>query len=76
MMSLSAMMTGISEAWEIMNTHMSMEYDDIGKVFEKWCSEGELVSVTLLRRRDAQDLLRLIEKHISRQNRSRDMREG
>ena len=40
------MMTGISEAWEIMVTHMDMKYDEVGKVFEKWCSEGELVSST------------------------------
>jgi hypothetical protein len=39
----SAMMCAISEAWEILNTHLGMEYDDIGKVFEKWSTEGELV---------------------------------
>jgi 6-phosphogluconate dehydrogenase len=39
------MMCAISEAWEIMNTNLEMEYDDIGKVFEKWTAEGELVSV-------------------------------
>jgi 6-phosphogluconate dehydrogenase len=39
----SAMMSSISEAWEIMNKHMGMKYDDIGKVFQKWSSEGELV---------------------------------
>jgi 6-phosphogluconate dehydrogenase len=39
----SAMMSSISEAWTIMNKHMGMSYDDIGKVFEKWSSEGELV---------------------------------
>jgi 6-phosphogluconate dehydrogenase len=39
------MMCAISEAWEIMNTNLGMEYDDIGKVFEKWTAEGELVSV-------------------------------
>ncbi len=37
------MMSAISEAWEIMNTHLGMDYDSIGKVFEKWNSEGELV---------------------------------
>ena len=39
------MMCAISEAWEIMNTNLEMEYDDIGKVFEKWTAEGELVNV-------------------------------
>ena len=38
------MMCAISEAWGIMNTNLGMEYDDIGKVFEKWTAEGELVS--------------------------------
>jgi len=42
------MMSCISEAWEIMNTHMGMKYDDIGKVFEKWSSEGELVRSPIL----------------------------
>jgi 6-phosphogluconate dehydrogenase len=37
------MMSSISEAWNIMSKHMGMRYDDIGKVFEKWSSEGELV---------------------------------
>ena len=44
----SAMMSAISEAWTIMNKHMEMEYDDIGKVFEKWSSTGELVSLLTL----------------------------
>jgi len=38
------MMSAISEAWEIMNTHLGMDYDSIGKVFEKRNSAGELVS--------------------------------
>jgi 6-phosphogluconate dehydrogenase len=38
------MMSAISEAWTIMNKHMGMEYDEIGKVFEEWSSDGELVS--------------------------------
>lgn len=38
------MMSAISEAWTIMNKHMGMGYDEIGKVFEKWSSEGEFVS--------------------------------
>jgi 6-phosphogluconate dehydrogenase len=40
----SAMMSAISEAWEIMTKQMHMRYDDVGKVFEKWTSSGELVS--------------------------------
>jgi 6-phosphogluconate dehydrogenase len=39
------MMSAISEAWEIMNKHMGMKYDEIGKVFEEWNSKGELVSI-------------------------------
>jgi 6-phosphogluconate dehydrogenase len=42
------MMSAISEAWKIMNTHMDMKYNAIGKDFEKWSSEGELVSSFLL----------------------------
>jgi 6-phosphogluconate dehydrogenase len=38
------MMSAISEAWEIMDTHLGMDYDSIRKVFEKWNSAGELVS--------------------------------
>jgi 6-phosphogluconate dehydrogenase len=38
------MMSAISEAWEIMKKHLGMESDAIGKVFEKWSSEGEFVS--------------------------------
>lgn len=37
-------MSAISEAWEIMNTHLDMDYDAIGSVFEKWNSAGELAS--------------------------------
>lgn len=39
----SGMMSAISEAWTIMTKNLSMSYDDVGKVFEKWSSEGELV---------------------------------
>lgn len=41
----SGMMSAISEAWTIMTKNMSMSYDDVGKVFEKWSTEGELVSL-------------------------------
>jgi 6-phosphogluconate dehydrogenase len=47
------MMCAISEAWEIMNNNLGMEYDDIGKVFEQWTAEGELVSVSPLSRLDS-----------------------
>jgi 6-phosphogluconate dehydrogenase len=43
LMENSGMMSCISEAWEIMNKHIGMKYDDIGKIFEKWSTEGELV---------------------------------
>jgi hypothetical protein len=67
----SAMMSSISEAWEIMNKHMGMKYDDIGKVFQKWSSEGELVRPHSSRTRP---LLTRAEKHLLSQNRSRDLR--
>ncbi|EPE30413.1 6-phosphogluconate dehydrogenase C-terminal [Glarea lozoyensis ATCC 20868] len=44
-----AMMSSISEAWTIMNKHMGMKYDEIGEVFEKWSSEGELVDTFLVK---------------------------
>jgi len=66
------MMSCISEAWEIMSKHMGMKYDDIGKVFEKWSTEGELVrspSPLLLHR-----LITPAEKYLPRQNRRRNLR--
>jgi 6-phosphogluconate dehydrogenase len=65
------MMSCISEAWEIMNKHMGMKYDDIGKVFEKWSAEGELVSVRTF---SNPHILTTAEKHLPRQNRCRDLR--
>lgn len=38
------MMSAVSEAWQIMHRHLGMKFDEIGKVFENWNSEGELVS--------------------------------
>jgi 6-phosphogluconate dehydrogenase len=37
------MMSAISEAWTIMTKNMGMSYDEVGEIFEKWSSEGELV---------------------------------
>jgi hypothetical protein len=65
------MMSAISEAWTIMNKHMEMKYDDIGKVFEKWSSEGELVSGPPLKRRN---FLTASEKHLLSQDWGRYMR--
>ncbi|PQE32140.1 6-phosphogluconate dehydrogenase protein [Rutstroemia sp. NJR-2017a WRK4] len=42
------MMSAVSEAWTIMNKHLGMEYDEIGKVFDKWGSEGELENTFLV----------------------------
>ncbi|APA12758.1 hypothetical protein sscle_10g075280 [Sclerotinia sclerotiorum 1980 UF-70] len=42
------MMSAISEAWTFMNKHLGMEYDEIGKVFEKWSAEGELKNTFLI----------------------------
>lgn len=38
------MMSAIAEAWQIMNHGLDMSYDEIGDVFAKWNSEGELVA--------------------------------
>jgi len=65
------MMSAISEAWTIMNKHMEMKYDDIGNVFEKWSSEGELVSSLPL---VSKSILTALEKHILSQNWGRYMR--
>lgn len=62
----SAMMSAISEAWTIMNKHMGMNYDDIGDVFSKWSSEGELVSIFC---QWLELLLTMEEKHFSGQDR-------
>ncbi|KAI9742334.1 MAG: hypothetical protein M1818_003867 [Claussenomyces sp. TS43310] len=43
------MMSAISEAWSFMNTHMDMKYDEIGEVFERWSSEGELKNMFLVK---------------------------
>jgi 6-phosphogluconate dehydrogenase len=59
------MMCAISEAWAIMNKHIGMEYDEIGKFFEKWSSEGELVVFAPL---VIGPSLTQIEKHFSRQD--------
>jgi len=37
------MMSAISEAWGIMRTGLGMSEDEIGDIFEKWNTEGELV---------------------------------
>lgn len=41
------MMSAISESWEIMNTHMGMDYDEISQVYKKWSTEGEMVRIRL-----------------------------
>lgn len=41
------MMSAISEAFQVMNVGLGMEYDEIGNVFEEWNSEGELVCDTM-----------------------------
>ncbi|TVY75975.1 6-phosphogluconate dehydrogenase [Lachnellula suecica] len=45
----SGMMSAISEAWTIMNKHMDIKYDEIGRIFEKWSSEGELENTFLVK---------------------------
>jgi len=37
------MMSAISEAWGIMRTGLGLSEDEIGDIFEKWNTEGELV---------------------------------
>lgn len=38
------MMSALCEAWEIMDHSLKMTGDEIGSVFDSWCSSGELVS--------------------------------
>lgn len=40
------MMSAVSEAWQIMNLQLDMSYDEIGEVFDKWNSKGELVGIS------------------------------
>jgi 6-phosphogluconate dehydrogenase len=37
------MMSAISEAWGIMRNGLGLSEDEIGDIFEKWNTEGELV---------------------------------
>ena len=39
------MMSAISEAWQIMTVCLGMSYDNVGKEFERWNANGELVSL-------------------------------
>lgn len=43
------MMSAISEAWTVMNKHLGMKYDEIGKVFEEWNNKGEFKGTFLIR---------------------------
>ncbi|KAI9821061.1 MAG: hypothetical protein M1827_003794 [Pycnora praestabilis] len=43
------MMSAISEAWQIMEKSIGMKYEDIGDVFAKWNSEGELRNTFLIK---------------------------
>ncbi|KAH7383156.1 6-phosphogluconate dehydrogenase [Cadophora sp. MPI-SDFR-AT-0126] len=36
------MMSALCEAWELMDKCLKMNSDDIGEVFDDWCSRGEL----------------------------------
>jgi hypothetical protein len=54
-----------------MNKNIEMKYDDIGKLFEKWSSDGELVR-SLFHIRSA--LTDNLEKCIPCENRRRYMR--
>lgn len=42
------MMSAISEAWQIMTICLGMSYDEVGKEFEKWNKDGELVRMAEL----------------------------
>lgn len=41
------MMSALCEAWGILRYNLKMPLDDIGAIFKKWNSEGELVSAVL-----------------------------
>ncbi|KKY20263.1 putative 6-phosphogluconate decarboxylating [Diplodia seriata] len=38
----NGMLSTVCEAWSFLNKSLGLPYDEIGKIFEKWNSEGEL----------------------------------
>ncbi|EON66153.1 6-phosphogluconate dehydrogenase [Coniosporium apollinis CBS 100218] len=44
----NGMLSTVCEAWSLMHKSLGMELDEIGKVFEKWNSEGELEGTYLV----------------------------
>lgn len=44
----NGMLSTICEAWEILHLGLGMDYDEIGKVFEQWNSEGLLRNTYLV----------------------------
>ncbi|KAK7700736.1 hypothetical protein SLS57_011988 [Botryosphaeria dothidea] len=38
----NGMLSTVSEAWSFLHKSLGLPYDEIGKIFEKWNSEGEL----------------------------------
>ncbi|KAL9099764.1 MAG: hypothetical protein Q9163_004782 [Psora crenata] len=42
------MMSAQAEAWQIMNSGLGMGYDEIGDVFERWNTEGEMKGTFLV----------------------------
>ncbi|KZF24472.1 6-phosphogluconate dehydrogenase C-terminal domain-like protein [Xylona heveae TC161] len=43
-----AMISAVSEAWQIMKVSLGMGADEIGNVFEKWAADGELRNTFLV----------------------------
>ncbi|KAK2764518.1 hypothetical protein FQN54_009213 [Arachnomyces sp. PD_36] len=44
----NGMLSAVCEAWSILHTGLGMPYDEIGKVFEEWNSEGVLRNTFLI----------------------------
>ncbi|OTB05036.1 hypothetical protein M426DRAFT_57717 [Hypoxylon sp. CI-4A] len=44
----NGMLSVVCEAWNFLNKSLGLSYDEIGKIFEKWNSEGELKNTYLI----------------------------
>ncbi|KAI2780240.1 6-phosphogluconate dehydrogenase, decarboxylating [Daldinia loculata] len=44
----NGMLSAVCEAWNILHRSLGLPYDEIGKIFEKWNSEGELRNTYLI----------------------------
>ncbi|KAI1479749.1 6-phosphogluconate dehydrogenase, decarboxylating [Daldinia eschscholtzii] len=44
----NGMLSAVCEAWNFLHKSLGLSYDEIGKIFEKWNSEGELKNTYLI----------------------------